>query len=66
MANENNRNAWSRADQKELKQLAEGNTPTGIIAMKLGRAEDAVRSKAQSLGASLNPPNRSPYNRGKK
>ena len=53
MANENNGKAWSPADQKELKQLAKGNTPTGITAMKLGRTESAVRSKAQSLGVSL-------------
>ena len=66
MANENNGKAWSPADQKDLKQLAKGNTPTGIIAMKLGRTETAVRSRAQSLGVSLNPPNRSPYNRRKK
>jgi hypothetical protein len=31
--------------------------------MKLGRTDGAVRSKAQNLGVSLNPPNRSPYNR---
>ncbi len=66
MADENNGKAWSPADQKDLKQLAKGNTPTGIIAMKLGRTETAVRSRAQSLGVSLNPPNRSPYNRHKK
>jgi hypothetical protein len=40
--------------------------PTGIIAMKLGRTEGAVRSTAPSLGVSLNPPNRSPYNFRKK
>ena len=66
MAIENNGKAWSPADQKELNQLAKGNTPTGIIAMKLGRTEGAVRSKAQSLGVSLSPPNGSPYNRRKK
>ena len=61
MANENDGRVWSPADQKELKQLANGNTPTGIIVMKLGRTEGAVRSKAQSLGVSLNPLIRSPY-----
>jgi hypothetical protein len=34
--------------------------------MKLGRTEGAVRSKAQNLGVSLNPPNRSPSNRRKR
>ena len=37
---------WSEADLNRLEQLAEGNTPTRIIALKLGRTEDAVRSKA--------------------
>jgi hypothetical protein len=35
------------SDQKQLKDLAKGNTPTGIIAMKLGRTERAVRSKGR-------------------
>jgi hypothetical protein len=37
MANEKSGKAWIPADQKQLKELARGNTPTGIIAMKLGR-----------------------------
>jgi hypothetical protein len=37
MANEKSGKAWIPADQKQLKALARGNTPTGIIAMKLGR-----------------------------
>ena len=40
MANENTGKAWSPADQKELKQLAKGNTPTGLIVMKLGRTDN--------------------------
>ena len=57
--------AWSADDEKALRELAAGNTPTRVIGLKLGRSEDAVRSKAQSLGVSLKPTNQSPYNRRK-
>ena len=66
MANENSAKPWSPADQKRLADLAAGNTPTRLIAMKLGRTEGSVRTKAQSLGVSLGPPNQSPYKRTKK
>lgn len=35
------------------------------MSLKLGRSEDAVRSKASDLGLSLTPTNKSPYNRRK-
>jgi len=54
---------WSDADLKNLKQLAKGNTPTGIMSLKLQRPPAAIRSKAQREGISLSPINRSPYNR---
>lgn len=57
---------WTGSDEKKLKQLAKDNTPTRIIGLKLGRTEDAVRSKASDLGVSLKPTNQSPYNRKKK
>jgi hypothetical protein len=44
-------------------QLAKENTPTRVIGLKLGRTEDAVRSKASEEGISLKPTNQSPYNR---
>jgi hypothetical protein len=56
---------WSGKDVSELKRLAKGNTPTGLIAHKLGRSEDAVRSKASDEDVSLKPVNQSPYNRRK-
>lgn len=56
---------WSRGDLRELRKLAKGNTPTGLIAYKLGRTNDAVRSKASEKSISLKPTNRSPYNRRK-
>ncbi|MEV0796183.1 hypothetical protein AB0I34_00765 [Kribbella sp. NPDC050281] len=46
---------------QELRELAERNTSVGVMTMKLGRSEDAIRSKAKSEGISLSPPNRSPY-----
>jgi len=46
-----------------LRQLAKGNTPTGVISLKLGRTPIAIRGKAQREGISLKPANRSPYTR---
>jgi hypothetical protein len=57
---------WSRSDEGQLRDLARGNTPTRLIGLKLGRSEDAVRSKASELDVSLKPTNQSPYNRRKK
>ena len=54
---------WSSADARQLKTLARENTPTRVIGLKLGRTEDAVRSKAAKEGVSLKPTNQSPYNR---
>ena len=52
---------WSGADVSKLKQLAKENTPTRVIGLKLGRTEDAVRSKASEEDISLKPINQSPY-----
>jgi hypothetical protein len=57
------REPWSGTDVLKLKTLARGNTPTGVISLKLGRPLAAVRSKAQREGISLGPSNRSPYSR---
>lgn len=54
---------WSPADERQLGKLAAGNTPTRVIGLKLGRTEDAIRSKASERGVSLKPTNQSPYNR---
>lgn len=54
---------WSSADLRTLRQLAKGNTPTGVISVKLQRPVAAIRSKAQREGISLRPVNRAPYNR---
>jgi hypothetical protein len=52
---------WTSGEAQQLRELAEGNTPVGVISMRLERNEDAIRSKAQAENISLQPPNRSPY-----
>ena len=62
MANNANKK-WKPEEKKKLIELAEGNTPTRIIALKLGRSESSIRSKAQKEKISLKPTNQSPYDR---
>lgn len=57
----NHGKAWSNQEVKQLESLAEKNTPTRIIALKLDRTENAVQSKASDEGISLKPTNQSPY-----
>ena len=57
---------WTPSEVSKLRQLAKANTPTRVIGFKLGRTEDAVRSKAGEKKISLKPTNQSPYNRRKK
>lgn len=64
--NRNTGKSWTRKDEAKLKSLAKQNTPTRVIGLKLGRTEDAVRSKASENKVSLKPTNQSPYNRRKK
>ena len=54
---------WTKKDVQQIKKLAKGNTPTGLIAYKLGRTEDSIRSKASDEQISLKPTNKSPYDR---
>ena len=46
---------------QQLRELAGADTPAGVMSVKLGRSEAAIRSKAQAEGIALSPPNRSPY-----
>lgn len=55
--------AWTDAQVGRLGRLANGNTPTPLIADTLGRTEEAIRSKASDEDISLKPTNKSPYNR---
>lgn len=52
---------WSPKDESQIRALARGNTPNRVIGLKLGRTEDAVRTKASQLGVSLKPTNQAPY-----
>ncbi len=54
---------WTKSDIKNLEKLADGNTPTRLIAYKMGRTEASIRSKASEEEVSLKPTNQSPYNR---
>ena len=54
---------WTHQQVQQLRRLAKQNTPTRVMGLKLGRTEDAVRSKAADEGISLKPTNQSPYNR---
>jgi hypothetical protein len=54
---------WNGEEVRQLKKLADQNTPTRVMGIKLGRTEDSVRAKASEEGISLKPTNQSPYNR---
>jgi len=54
---------WTKPEVKLLKELSNGNTPTGLIAYELGRTEDSIRNKASEENISLKPTNQSPYDR---
>ncbi len=53
--------AWTALQIARLRTLARQNTPTRVIAFKLGKTEAAIYAKAKELGISLSPWNRSPY-----
>ena len=56
---------WTSNDVTELQRLADQNTPTRVMGIKLGRTPDAVAQKASGEHISLKPTNQSPYNRRK-
>lgn len=62
----NHGKSWTPSDDRQLKQLAQGNTPTRVMGLKLGRTPDAVQSHASEQGLSLKPTNQSPYGTKKK
>ena len=59
----NHRQPWTSQEVRQLQKLADQNTPTRVMGLKMGRSEDAVRAKASDEGISLKPTNQSPYNR---
>lgn len=57
---------WTPAEVKQLEKLADQNTPTRVIGLKLGRTPAAVQQKASQEDISLKPTNQAPYNRREK
>ena len=57
------REQWTSDQIAALRQLANKNTPTRVIGIKIGRTEDAVQSAASKNYISLKPTNQKPYNR---
>lgn len=57
----NSGKTWTPAANQQLRTLAKGNTPTRIIALKMGRTPGAVANHASQVGVSLKPTNQSPY-----
>lgn len=54
---------WNSGDVAQLQRLANQNTPTRVMGLKLGRTPESVYQKASEKGISLKPTNQSPYNR---
>ena len=50
---------WTPTEVKQLKTMG-GKTPTRVIGLKLQRPVAGVQAKAQELGMSLKPVNKSP------
>lgn len=61
----NHGKSWTPADDRTLQQLAQQNTPTRVVGLKMGRTPGAVQNHASDIGVSLKPTNQSPYNRRK-
>jgi len=64
-ASSNTGKRWTAAQVKQLRQLASQNTPPRVIGLKLGRTENAVRTKASEKGVSLKLRNHPSYYRKK-
>lgn len=63
--NRNSGKPITSMDIKAVRQLADKNTPTGVIGLEIGRTENSIRKIASENGISLRPTNQSPYNRKK-
>jgi len=57
---------WTATQLRQLSELARKNMPTRVIGLKLGRTENAVRTKASEKGVSLKSRNQSSFHRQKK
>ncbi|MDD3936869.1 hypothetical protein [Rhodoferax sp.] len=61
----NHGKSWTPSEDRQLQQLAKGNTPTRVIGLKMGRTPGAVQGHASEVGVSLKPTNQSPYGTSK-
>jgi len=52
---------WNEADLDQLRILAAEGTATGVIAVQLGRTEEAISHRAAQDGISLTPISHNPY-----
>jgi len=52
---------WASVQEKQLKKLVKGNTPTRLIAYKMKRSTASIYNHAAEMGLSLKPTNQSPY-----
>jgi hypothetical protein len=46
----NDGESWSDEEVAQLRELAQGNTPAGVMSVKLSRTEEAIRSKGSGRG----------------
>ncbi len=52
---------WTKSSAKKLADLAQHNTPTRVIGIKMGRSPESIYAQASRMGISLHPTNQSPY-----
>ncbi len=57
---------WTPSQVRQIEELVAQNTPTRIIALKLGRTPASIQTKASEENISLKPTNQSPYGSSKK
>lgn len=63
--NRNSGKPITKKDVQSVRVLANKNTPTRVIGLKIGRTEDSIRKIASGNSISLKPTNQKPYNRKK-
>lgn len=52
---------WTPSADRQLRQEAQGNTPTPVIGLHMGRTPEAIYNRASEIGVSLKPTNQRPY-----
>ena len=58
---ENSGKPWTANEVRQLRKEIRENTPTRVIGLKHQRTPQAVQAKANKVGLSTKPTNRSPY-----